>query len=119
MSTFTWTTADGTAHEVDAMYDVDEWTGREMRAAERINGGNLDIGAYGTSSLVFAISIARAVAGYTVERADAELTFGRVRAIIRQLREREAAATAAAVEGAEEAADEEAVLSPTSAGSEA
>lgn len=116
MSQFTWKTGEGTEFEVEAIFDVDSWTGREMRTVERVNGGELPQGQLALRSLVFALSIARVVPGYTIESADAELTFGRVRAIIREMRERDQAAdaaTAAADEAGGDVPSEGAVLSPT------
>lgn len=121
MITFTWRTSQGATFEVEPPYEVNSWTGREMRAAERLLGGTLDgAGFYSTTSLVLAIGVARAVPGYTVESADAELTLGRVREILDQINQRETAERAAAAEEALAAAPVEGeVLSPTSAGSEA
>lgn len=108
-SVFTWTTPEGAAHEVELSYDVDQWNGREIRAAEALGGGRIGaLGWYGTQALCIAISVARVVPGATVQSVDAELTLGRVRAIIDQIKAREAAAVVAA-----EPADDEAVLSPT------
>lgn len=117
--TFTWTTADGQSFEVLPCTRVDEWTGRELRAVERINGGA--IGGLSTTSLgglVYAVSAARVVPGLTIDQADAEITVGRIREIMRQLNERYAAASAAAEPEVPPAVEVE-HLTPTNAGSEA
>lgn len=120
MSTFTWASSEGREFEVEAILDIDQWTGREMRAIERIGGGQIGgVGFYGTLSYGIAVSVARVVPGYTIDTVDAELTFGRVRAIHRQMVERdEAAAAAAAAEQEQDdaAAGEGVVLSPTKPG---
>ena len=113
MSTFTWKTSDGREVQVEPVLDVDEWTGREMRAAERLCGGTVEgSGFYTTLSLAAAIGIARTVPGHTVETADTELTFGRVRGILTEMREQEQAAASAAV-AALPSEDGDVVLSPT------
>lgn len=114
MATFEWNSE---YRDVELQTNVDEWSGRELRAVERLTrgagiGGS---GFYGTYGLCIAISAARVVPGLTVEAADAELTFGRIRAIAvaitaQERAEQEAAETeAAAVEG-------DVVLSPTRPG---
>lgn len=109
--TFTWRTPDGQSYEVTPIRDIDEWTGREMRALDRIAGGTTSgISDLAFSGLMFALSLARVVPGLSIEAADAELTVGRVREINRQLRDRRTAAAATEEEPAEEAGT---VLSPT------
>ena len=119
-TTFTWADDKGTEHQVEPVYDLDQWTGREMRAIEQLHGGTFTGGWFSMRSAVFAVAIARAVPGYTITSADAELTYGRVRQIwaeitTKEKAEREAAAETAA---AEQPADGEGdvVLSPTRPG---
>lgn len=115
--TFTWTAEDGTSHEVEPVYDIDSWTGREIRAVERITGGTLGgTGHYGTASLIMAVSIARAVPGVSLQRLADDLTLGQLRAINRQLDERRAALAPVEAEAVAEVDDD--LLSPTSAGSD-
>lgn len=114
---FTWTTPDGTEYQVEPVYDLDSWTGKEMRAIEALHGGSsIGSGWFTMRSAVFALAIARAVPGYTIPKADAELTYGVVRRIWDEITaseraEREAAAEAAAAEADEPEAD--VVMSPT------
>lgn len=97
MTTFSWKTSTGAIVEVEPISDVDEWSGREMRVAEKLCGGILDgAGHYTIASLMFAIAIARTVPGYTVESADSELSLGRVRGILDELRQHDQAAAATA-----------------------
>lgn len=116
-TTFTWKSSEGREFDVEPVYDLDAWTGREMRTIERLHGGTFQTGWFAMRSAVFAVAIARAVPGYTIQSADAELTYGRVRAIwdeitTKEAAEREAAAEAAAAEAAEAPA-EDVVMSPT------
>lgn len=118
-TTFTWTTPDGTEHQVEPVYDLDQWTGREMRAIEQLHGGGaIQSGWFTMRSAVFAVAIARGVPGYSIPRADGELTYGRVRRIwdeitAKEKAEREAAAAEAAAAAAVEAPVEDVVMSPT------
>jgi hypothetical protein len=116
--TFSWTAADGSVHEVEHVSDVDSWTGREIRAVERMSGGTLAAqGFYTTAALLVSTSVARVVPGATIEGVDAELTLGRVRAIHRQINERALARLDAEVPPAD--GEDVAALSPTSADGEA
>lgn len=115
--TFTFTTSAGKAFDVEPDFEVDNWTGRELRAIERLNGGTLGSGTYSTTCSVFAVAIARQVPGYTVESADAELTLGKVRAALAELRAKERAALEAEAP-AGEPAEGDVVLSPTRPGDE-
>lgn len=113
--TFTWRTPSGETYEVEPIRDIDEWTGRELRAVERVAGTHIGrLGDIAFSGLTLALSAARVVPGLTIDQADEHLTVGRIREANRQIRERRAAAEAA-VEAP--AVDDPAMLSPTSAGS--
>lgn len=118
MTTFTWKTSHGTEFEVEPEYDVDSWSGREMRAVERLNGGSMGTGWFAMRGAIFAVSIARAVPGYTIESADAELTAGRIKAVWQQILDRERAEreAAAAAEIPADPAQEDIVMSPTKPG---
>lgn len=110
--TFTWTTPEGETYRVEPCSSVDEWRGSELRAAARITGGS-DIGRGLLGGfVVYAISAARVVPGLTVEQAEAQLTVGKVRAIMAEL-DAQYAAQADDADVAEEVEH----LTPTSAGS--
>jgi hypothetical protein len=113
MTDFTWKTSEGTEFEVYADFDVDNWTGREMRAVEHICGSFDGTGMLATTSMVLAVSIARTVPGYTIQSADQELTLGRVSAILKQLQERRKGEIDDNDAGTETAEDGAEVLSPT------
>lgn len=119
MVTFTWTTPEGEQYRVEPI-DFDDWTGKELRAAlriagdERIAGSSTTLGGF----VFYALAAARVVPGLTIDEAEAQLTVAKVRAIMRELNEQYAAREAAAKAEAAPA-EGAAVLSPTSAGSEA
>lgn len=115
--TFTWRTPDGKSYEVEAAYDVDSWTGREMRAVDRMcDGAWSKMGASASAGIIYALSVARVVPGATIEVVDDQMTVGRIRGINRQIDERDAVRRKADADTDVEAVAE---LSPTSAGSEA
>jgi hypothetical protein len=116
--TFTWATPDGKSYEVEAAYDVDTWTGREMRAVDRMcDGAWSKMGASAKAGIIYALSVARVVPGATIEVVDDQMTVGRIREINRQINERDAARRKAEPDTAD--VEDMAALSPTSAGSEA
>lgn len=112
-ATFTWHGPDGKQYDVEPLYAVDEWTGREMRAVDRMSRGDYaGLGPTSKAGIIYALSAARAVPGLTIEAADEQLTVGRIRAIDTELNARYAE-----IEAAKAAEPEaEGVLSPTRPG---
>ena len=130
--TFMW---DGVA--VPWISDTDEWTAAELRDVEHLAHGEMaNLSMTSVRGFMICVSVARA-AKLRIAAVDAQLTFGRIRAIAEEMdaQDKEAAARAAAdaetsgnqvdltgamtipvaVSGPPEAGE---VLSPTSAGSE-
>lgn len=119
-TTFMWTSSDGKVFDVEPDYDIDNWSGREVRSVERLGGGSMPSGQFSTMGVIFAVAIARTVPGYTIDSADAELTFGRIRAIYDEIKAKEVAErerlAAEALPAGDDQAEEDVVLSPTRPG---